>query len=81
MSRVGNCIDHDPNENFWGIIKSEMYYLYKFNTYEELKAAIDKYIRFYNNELLKTQQNFVFSIVYLTGYSTTGSRFFLLFLL
>ena len=54
MSRVGKCIDNGPIENFWGIIKSEMYYLNKFNTYEELKVAIDDYIRFYNNERLQS---------------------------
>ena len=35
-------------EGFWGIIKSEMYYLQKFHTYEELKLSIDEYIEFYN---------------------------------
>ena len=28
MSRVGKCIDNGPMEAFWGILKSEMYYLY-----------------------------------------------------
>src|SRR5699024_12353472 len=27
MSRVGKCIDNGPMENFWGIIKEEMYRL------------------------------------------------------
>ena len=49
MSRVGKCIDNGPMEGFWGIVKSEMYYLDKFNTYEELKASIEKYIEYYNN--------------------------------
>ncbi|MBQ7579909.1 MAG: IS3 family transposase, partial [Clostridia bacterium] len=30
MSRVGRCIDNGPMEGFWGILKSEMYYLRKF---------------------------------------------------
>lgn len=34
------------------IIKSEMYYLKKFNTYEELRQAIDEYIEFYNTKRL-----------------------------
>jgi hypothetical protein len=37
-------------EGFWGILKSEMYYLKKFHTYGELKLAIDEYIHFYNYE-------------------------------
>ncbi|MBR1461024.1 IS3 family transposase [bacterium] len=51
MSRVGKCIDNGPMEGFWGIIKSEMYYLNdKFETYEELETAIKNYIEFYNND-------------------------------
>jgi transposase InsO family protein len=53
MSRVSRCIDNGPMEGFWGIIKSEMYYLQKFHTYEELKQSIDKYIQFYNMRRLQ----------------------------
>lgn len=53
MSRVGKCIDNGPMEGFWGIIKTEMYYFSKFNTYDELKAAIDEFIYFYNTERLQ----------------------------
>ena len=34
MSRVGKCIDNGPIENFWGILKTEMYYLNKYDTFE-----------------------------------------------
>lgn len=50
MSRVGRCIDNCPTEGFWGIIKSEMYYLYTFKSEQTLRSAIDKYIHFYNYE-------------------------------
>lgn len=53
MSRVGRCIDNGPMESFWGTLKSEMYYLRKFNTYEELNQAIDKYMEFYNTKRLQ----------------------------
>ena len=49
MSRVGRCIDNGPMEAFWGIIKSEMYYLQQFSDYDSLKTAIEKYIDFYNS--------------------------------
>lgn len=49
MSRVGRCIDNGPMEAFWGILKSEMYYLNKFYSLENLKEMIKKYIDFYNN--------------------------------
>lgn len=53
MSRVGKCIDNGPVEGFWGIIKSEMYYLNDFNSFDELKEAVEKYIKFYNYERLQ----------------------------
>lgn len=49
MSRVSRCIDNGPMEAFWGMLKSEMYYLKKFDSYDELKAAIIDYIDYYNN--------------------------------
>lgn len=48
MSRVGRCIDNGPMEGFWGILKSEMYYLRKFCSEDELRMAIENYIVFYN---------------------------------
>lgn len=50
MSRVGRCIDNGPMEGYWGILKSEMYYLRKFTTQEELTKAIEDYILFYNTK-------------------------------
>ncbi|WP_171012025.1 IS3 family transposase [Hathewaya histolytica] len=49
MSRVGCCIDNGPTEGFWGIIKSEMYYISNFSTEEELRQAIAEYIEYYNS--------------------------------
>ena len=50
MSRVSRCIDNGPMEGFWGILKSEMYYLKKFTSKEELTKAIEDYIDYYNNK-------------------------------
>lgn len=55
MSRPGRCIDNGPMEGFWGILKSEMYYLQQFHTFEELKKAIDEYIDFYNTRRLQAK--------------------------
>ena len=57
MSRVGRCIDNGPMEGFWGIIKSEMYYLNKFHNIKELSSAIDRYIKFYNTERRQQKLN------------------------
>lgn len=56
MSRVGRCIDNGPMEGFWGTLKCEMYYLNKFDTYEELENSIEEYMHFYNN--LRYQKKF-----------------------
>ena len=48
MSRVGRCIDNGPMEGWWGILKSEMYYLRKFTDKASLITAIEDYIRYYN---------------------------------
>lgn len=50
MSRVGRCIDNGPMEGFWGILKSEMYYLRKFTSRDDLISAIERYLNFYNNK-------------------------------
>lgn len=57
MSRVSRCIDNGPMEGFWGILKSEMYYLHKFNDYESLKKAIEEYIDYYNNQRYQKRLN------------------------
>lgn len=53
MSRKGNCLDNSPMENFFGLLKQEMYYGEKLRTYEELKRAIESYIHYYNNKRIK----------------------------
>src|SRR5699024_9169423 len=50
MSRVGKCIDNGPMENFWGIIKEEMYRLTTYKPFEGLAEDIKQYIEFYNNK-------------------------------
>lgn len=36
MPRVGRCIDNGSMDSFWGMLKSEMYYLRRFNDRDEL---------------------------------------------
>lgn len=57
MSRVGKCIDNGPMEGFWGILKSESYYLDNFQTFEKLREEIDRYIKFYNEKRLQKNLN------------------------
>lgn len=53
MSRKGNCLDNAIIENFFGIIKSELFYLKKYKEINELKQDIKNYIEYYNNDRIK----------------------------
>ena len=53
MSRKGNCIDNSPMENFFGLLKQEMYYGEPLCSFEELKQKIEEYINYYNNKRIK----------------------------
>ena len=50
MSRKGNCLDNSCAENFFGILKSELFYLKKYETIEELEKDIIEYIDYYKKK-------------------------------
>ena len=49
MSRKGNCLDNSVMENFFGLLKQEIYYGTVYYSYEELKTEI----RYYNEKRIK----------------------------
>ena len=53
MSRKGNCLDNAVMENFFGTLKSEMFYTKKFGSIQELKKEIVKYIHYYNHDRIR----------------------------
>ncbi|WP_236010748.1 IS3 family transposase [Flavobacterium chungangense] len=53
MSRRGNCLDNAIIENFFGILKSELFYLKKYSSINQLKQEIIEYIDYYNNDRIK----------------------------
>ena len=55
MSRKGNCLDNSVMENFFGLLKSELLYLQKFESMEQFKAELIKYLDYYNNKRIKTK--------------------------
>mgnify|MGYP003316522335 FL=1 len=64
MSRKGNCYDNSIMENFFGILKQEIYYGNTFYSFEELKDAIEKYIVYYNNIRIKSKLNWMSPVEY-----------------
>lgn len=73
MSRVARCIDNGPMEAFWGMMKSEMYYLHKFITYEDLEAAVSDYIDYYNNNRYQKRLNCMTPLEYRDFISGTAA--------
>ncbi len=57
MSRKGNCLDNAVIENFFGTLKSELFYLKKYQSIQELKKEIKEYIHYYNNYRIKSSLN------------------------
>ncbi|WP_249646121.1 MULTISPECIES: IS3 family transposase [unclassified Lysinibacillus] len=53
MSRKATCADNAAMENFFGLLKQEMYYGEELVSYDVLKKKIEKYIHYYNNERIK----------------------------
>lgn len=48
MSRSGNCLDNAPIESFFGHLKDEIEYK-ECKTLDEIRAKIDEYMYYYNN--------------------------------
>ncbi|MBS5776849.1 MAG: IS3 family transposase, partial [Finegoldia magna] len=48
-----NCLDNSPMENFFGILKQEIYYGRTFKSFNELKKTIEEYIKYYNEDRIK----------------------------
>ncbi|WRR95069.1 IS3 family transposase [Sinanaerobacter sp. ZZT-01] len=55
MSRKGNCLDNSVMENFFGILKTEMFYKHKFESTEHFILELESYIYYYNNRRIKSK--------------------------
>lgn len=68
MSRKGNCLDNAIIENFFGTLKSELFYLKKYKSIEQLKQEIKEYIIYYNNDRSKSNLKGMSPIKYRAHY-------------
>lgn len=71
MSCKGNCYDNSVMENFFGILKQEMYYGVVYYSYEELMEAIEKYMIYYNEQRIKQKLGWMSPIEYRLSLLTT----------
>lgn len=53
MSNKGNCLDNAVMENFFGLLKSELLYLRKFDSIQQFLDELDDYMHYYNNNRIK----------------------------
>lgn len=57
MSRKGNCLDNAVIENFFGLLKSELLYLQKFDSIAQFRMELEDYLDYYNNRRIKIKLN------------------------
>lgn len=66
MSRKGNCLDNARMESFFGTLKIEMFHRQSFTSVEQLSAAIDEYIDYYNHDRIKMSLGGLSPVAYRT---------------
>ena len=59
MSRKGNCLDNGIMENFFSLLKQEIYHGTLYHSFDELKAVIEQYIVYYNTKRMKKKLNWL----------------------
>ena len=64
MSRKGNCYDNSIMENFFGLLKQEIYYGTTYYSYDELKKSIEKYIVYYNEKRIRQKLGWMSPVEY-----------------
>ena len=63
MSCKGKCIDNAPIESFFGHMKDELDYN-SCQSFEQLRLAIDEYMRYYNHERKQWTRNKMTPVAY-----------------
>ena len=51
-------------ENFFGLLKQEIYYGVVYYCYDDLKNAIEKYIKYYNEQRIKQKLRWMSPVEY-----------------
>ena len=69
MSAKGCCYDNAAMESFFGVLKTEYFYLNKFSSVDELRAGIDEYIHYYNNDRIKKKLGWLSPVQYRTRHA------------
>jgi putative transposase len=71
MSRKGNCHDNAAMESFFGVLKTEFFYLDEFKSVRQLRRGLTNYIRYYNEERIKMQLGGLSPVAYRAQHAST----------
>ncbi len=68
---LGGCGNEDngPMEGYWGLLKSEMYYLKKFTGKATLTQTIENHIHFYNTKRYQLRLHCMTPMEYHTAFA------------
>ena len=69
MSRKGNCLDNAVMENFFGLLKSELLYLQKFESIDHFLVELQDYLKYYNQDRIKEKLNGMSPVQYRTHHN------------
>ena len=64
VSPKGTCHDNSVIENFFGLLKQEIYYGHTYHSFQESEQAIRRYIEYYNNRRIKERLGWLSSVEY-----------------
>ena len=55
MLHKGNCLDNAVIENFFDLLKTELFYLQKFDTIDQFIEELEAYMYYYHNKRIKNK--------------------------
>lgn len=73
MSRKANCLGNSPMENFFSLLKQEIYYGKVYHSFEELKIEIERFVTYYNNERMKERLGYMSPVEYRLYHETLAA--------
>ena len=64
ISLEGNLYDNSVMENFFGLLKQEIYYGVIYYSFEDLKSEIERFIKYYNEQRIKEKLGWMSPVQY-----------------
>ena len=53
MSLKSTCLNNSVMENFFDLLRQEIYYIHTYHSFEELQKIVQDYITYYNTRRIK----------------------------